>query len=79
MNCVGFTGVIPFPMVSRTSLKMGVTKADKDRDLGCLFTESPDCKQRMKAFRGGKKKQNHMCVRVCICPDRGLTSESVCV
>lgn len=32
--------------VEPTSLKMGVTKADRHCDLGCLFTESPDWKER---------------------------------
>lgn len=32
----------PSPTAGPTSLKMGVTKADKHCDLGCLFTESPD-------------------------------------
>lgn len=31
-----------------TSLKMGVTKADKHCDLGCRFTESPDWDEEQK-------------------------------
>lgn len=31
-----------------TSLKMGVTKADRHCDLGCLFTESPDWIEKKK-------------------------------
>lgn len=34
--------------VQHTSLKMGVTKADRHCDLGCLFTESPDWRERKK-------------------------------
>lgn len=61
-----------------TSLKMGVTKADKHCDLGCLFTESPDWKDKNKQNNVGKNKNSLdsvNCVCVCVC----LTSESVCV
>lgn len=37
-----FKPVFKWTSVEPTSLKMGVTKADKHWDLGCRFTESPD-------------------------------------
>lgn len=41
--CFSFKVVCsPSQTAGPTSLKMGVTKADKHCDLGCLFTESPD-------------------------------------
>lgn len=50
--------------VTPTSLKMGVTKADKHCDLGCLFTESPD-------WRGKRVLENQpthkMWLCACVC------------
>lgn len=46
MSCI--SNKLQNPQQLPTSLKMGVTKADKHCDLGCLFTESPDWEEAEK-------------------------------
>lgn len=67
-------GIWPSPTVQPTSLKMGVTKADKHCDLGCLFTESPDWEERKKVLGkvlGIKDLQhcvaNILPLNLCVC------------
>lgn len=57
---------------------MGVTKADKHCDLGCRFTESPDCKKEGKKVCYEKQKI-WLCLSVFVCVCLPYLCICVCV